>query len=138
LIHRKIFRVKTVGSRETKDLRPDIELPRGINSLVLSYNDGTCIIEVWGSDHPILSVEDRFTIEKLRKVEEQAVEVLDAHPLSPRIIGAITMLESVIKQMGSAVDEERKEITVKGKIYKFVRKEYDDRQGENRYILDEG
>jgi len=139
LIYRKILKVKTVGSRETKDLRPDIELPRGLNSLVLEYlPENMCIVEIWGSDHPILNTEERYTPEKLNKVVEQALETLDSHPMSPKTLGAITMLKSTIISLGSEIDEETKTIKVRGKTYKFKRKEFDDRYGEDRYILDEG
>jgi len=135
---RKILRVKTTGSKRGGDLAPAIELPRGLNMTVLEYDEseGWCVIEVWGSDHPVLSVEERATPEKIRSVVNQAIEVLPFHPLSPRLLG------QVYGEVGEyKVDRETKHARreMDGKVFTFLRVE---RRGFPRedeiVIFDEG
>jgi len=137
-IHRKILKVKTVGSRQTGDLRPELSdtLPSGFNYAVLEYDEAenTCIVECWCSDHPLQ--EKQRTVADLSEISKNSavIEVLESHPKSPRVLGVVstTAFENV--------DDVKKEITVKGKRGAFLRKERIEAHGENfdSYILDEG
>ncbi len=136
---RKILKVKTSGSRKTGDLKPSLDLPRGLNMVVHEYNEeeGWCIVEIWGSDHPILSPEERVTPEKINHVLAQAIEELATHPLSPRKLGEI------YGNIGSfeVVDEKRKIVRreIDGKEFTYVRTEKRGRpREENVVIFDEG
>jgi len=93
-IVRRIYKIPTLGSRVTGDLRPDIDdLERGINVLVLEYTDDEtmCVIEVWGSDITDLPPEERCDITKIEAYAARKgwTPPLTSHPKSPAIIGRI-------------------------------------------------
>jgi len=141
-ISRRILRVKTAGSRENGDLRPALvdDLPRGINLVVHEYNEaeGWCVIEIWGSDHPILRPEERSTTGKINSVvtHESVVEELATHPLSPPKLAEITGVVGSMK-----VDERRKVVIKEGKEYPYIRvekRQIHDPKGEDIIIFDEG
>ena len=79
MIIRRIFKMKAVGDRKTKDLRPILSnsLVGGLDYIVLEYinNDTECIIEVFGSDK---SVDVTNLLEKVSHIT-----LLDTHQLSP-------------------------------------------------------
>jgi len=145
MIYRRIFKVKTTGSRDTGDLRPAFtddfveKYGRGINYVVHEYNEaeGWCVVECWCCDHPILEPEHRKNMTHLRALDKDpsVVEVLPSHPRSPPILGTLATSRH------ESVDEEKKEITVKGRKGSYIRKEKTfTTLGEeiDLYILDEG
>jgi len=140
-VHRRIFKVKTVGSRVTGDLRPAISdtVPRGINYAVHEYNEdeGWCIVECWCSDHPCCEPAERKGRAELEALDgdPDVLEILPSHPNSPPILGRIATTTH------EEVDEEKKEITVRGRKGTYIRKEkVVTTSGEeiDVYILDEG
>jgi len=147
LIHRRIFKVKTTGSRAHPEnpLRPawtDEFVARhgkGINYVVHEYNEdeGWCIVECWCSDHPCCEPTERKSKADLEALEKDAdvLEVLPSHPRSPPILGIVAT------SVHESVDEERKEIVVRGRVGTFKRKiRHFTTAGEEEdlYILDEG
>ena len=89
---RKILKVKTVGSKAAKNLKPIIAdvLPQGVNMTVHLYNEveGVCICEVWGSNKDFLKADDRISEAKLNKVltHTSVLEQLDSHPSVPEML----------------------------------------------------
>lgn len=131
--------MKTTGSRRTGDLQPDIDLPQGINSNTLEYNEqeGWCVLECWCSDHTVMKQEHKKTNVDLEALDSQpcVIEVLKTHNKSPVVIGRI------LTNVEDGVDENNKELTVQGKKHKYMLKEKHVTTGgveENRYVLDEG
>jgi len=138
-IHRKILKVKTVGSRQTGDLRPKLSdtLPIGFNYAVLEYDEveNTCIVECWCSDHPLH--EKPKTKADLDEISNHStvLEGLQSHSKSPPILGSIAI------SFPETINEAKKEITSHGKTGKFLRKiKIHTTTGEEQdeYILDEG
>ncbi|MEM3618230.1 MAG: hypothetical protein QXK47_04050 [Candidatus Bathyarchaeia archaeon] len=135
-VYRKIFKCRTAGSKEKGDLRPEIvgRVPAGINLAVLEYNEaeGWCIVEFYCSDHPLLGnlAKGLADLEKLKQ-DPSIIEELTTHPASPKIIGGFAIAEWMHEQ----IDEEKKEVVVKGKRYKYVRRDPDPRIG---VVIDEG
>ena len=82
----KILRVKTTGSRATGNLHPIIadHLPVGVNLKALEYDEaaGEAIVEIWGSDHPLM--RDKTSVEVLKSLSEHdsVLEKLKNHPHS--------------------------------------------------------
>jgi len=143
MIYRKILRVKTVGSRKTRNLAPAImPLPKGFNFTVLEYSpdEKECVVEVWCSDHPILAPEERKTKADLdalfSKSNPAVLDSLSSHPSSPKMIGRIMVFSEVLE----AIDDVTKTATFKGRTGKFIRKETMDVHGITKeiIILDEG
>jgi len=141
MIHRKILKVKTTGSRVTRDLRPILTdvIPKGVNLTVHEYNEdeGWCVCEISGSDHPVLPPEEQITTAKIDEVlrHESVIEELETHPLSPPIIMILST------SVHDSVDAEKKEIVVRGRKGSFIRKERVIDEGGleiDYYILDEG
>ena len=98
MITRQILVVKTLGSRKTKDLRPDMVLERGLNMTVLEYlvDDSEAVMEIWGSDHPVFAKEEQISganDPKMTKMRNQksVVKALTTHPKSPQKIGNISL-----------------------------------------------
>jgi hypothetical protein len=145
MIHRRIFKVKTVGSRAEGDLRPEFtddfvsRYGTGINYRVLEYNEeeGWCVVECWCCDHPIVEPEHRKNMTHLFALDKDpsVLEVLPSHPKSPPVLACLAT------STHESVDEEKKEIVVKGRRGSFKRKERHtttDGTEEDLYILDEG
>jgi hypothetical protein len=141
-IFRKILRVKTVGSRETGDLRPAIvdDTLKGVNTLVLEYSldDSEAIVEIWGSNHPIVPAEARMNADKIAKVSghPSVIEELATHPLSPAKIGQISGRVGSFK-----ADKARKVAIREGKEYPYKRIEkrtFTDGLNYDVVIFDEG
>ncbi len=139
MIHRRTFKASTVGSRKTKNLRPDITLPHGLNSKTLMYDEphGTCILEVWCSDHELLKAEDRKTLNDIDALssQESINETLKSHNLSPATLGLISVSGHKFSTVFSAFknDVSKRKLTIKGLVRKFLK--LTSKQG---YILDEG
>jgi len=98
MIHRKIIQIRS-------DIRlEDIEPPRGLNFLVLDYENN--IIEVWCSDHPALKPEERVDSVKFGQLIKQLapIKMLDSHPKSPAIIGRI-LVHNPDTDIDEVVDE---------------------------------
>ena len=142
-VYRKLLKVKTAGSRAEGNLRPAFsdEFPNkyaGINYVVHEYNEaeGWCILEAWCSDHPILPPEHQKNISHLNELSRNphVIEIVEKHPLSPPVLGMFATATH------DSVDEEKKEIVVRGRKGKFIRKEKQmTHAGEKElYILDEG
>jgi len=100
MISRRILVVKTKGSRQRGNLAPNIQLPRGLNLLVLEYrnSDAEAVVEIWASDHRSLKDEERISsrkmeaeISKLRS-EPSFVDELPSHSKSPPAVGQIIRL----------------------------------------------
>lgn len=141
MIYRRIFKVKTKSGTLWE---PDIQLPIGVNLLVLEYGDDYAIVEVWCSDHPILEERERKTDEDLQELEKHpnVIEKLEKHSKSPKIIGGIYLSEN---NYLSEVDEKTKTLKFKDKTCKYIEKRRhiihtNDGKGkeENLYVLDEG
>jgi hypothetical protein len=137
MIHRKIAKVKTKGSRITNDLAPDLaDLTVGINYAVHEYNEkeNYCILELWCCDHSLQ--EKKATMADLNELckDPSVLEVLTSHPKSPKTLGVLSMTSV------ESVDEVAKEVTVKGKKERFLRKEKLWAHGKefDCFVLDEG
>lgn len=158
MIHRKIYRVETIGARATHDLRPKLsdDTPQGINYRVLEYDEPnhTCTVEAWCSDHTVLKPKHRKDMTALNQLLERAdiLETLSTHEKSPQLLGRISVTEILTGPHGQgspdklqrhlgAVDKAQKKITWKGKTHSYMqRKEGTDTIGRNivAYVLDEG
>lgn len=142
MIFRKIFKVKTVGSRKTGDLRPEWSgnLPPGTSMVVHEYDEaeGWCICECWVSNHPSRTVP-RSMVDLVELAKETCViEVLPTHPLSPPIIGRLTVARN---EHVESVNEQAKTLRRKGIEMSFKRKRKRmTTQGveEEQFVLDEG
>lgn len=142
MIYRKLFRVKTVGSKQEGDLRPEWSgrLPPSISMVVHEYDyvTQTCVCECWGSDHPIRAVSRNMSdLEELAK-DPCVVEVLDTHPSSPEVIGVLSLSGG---HSPESVDKAKKKLTFKGKTMSYKRiKKHKTTSGEEEelFILDEG
>lgn len=141
-VYRRIFKVTTLGSRLTGNLRPAFtdDFGRnyhGVNFSVLEYEEsaGTCVLEVWCSDHP--AQPDGGTPETvLDKVAQHpaVLSLVQSHPKSPPILGGVATTAP------DSVDEAKMTVTVKGNTGTYLRKEMiQTPQGPvARYVLDEG
>ena len=138
-IHRKILKVKTTGSRQTSDLRPQISdaLPSGINYSVLEYDEAekTCVVECWCSNHPLHEKpKTQADLDEISK-HSAVLEVLQSHSRSPLILGSIAISSP------DTIDEAKKEVTSHGKTGNFLRKikvHTTSGKEQDEYILDEG
>ena len=133
---RKILKVKTKGSRETRDLRPAIidDLPQGISCVVHEYKEvqGWCIVEIYGTDHVFFEPKLRADSSKINQVRgnPNVIGELPSHPSSPTVISSFS--EPISKF--DSVDEKT---ATKDKVkHTFKRKET--RNGEEYLVLDEG
>jgi len=145
MIYRKIFKVRTVGSRETSDLRPEWadEMPNimpGVSFVVHEYDEieGWCICECWVSDHPIRNVARNMSDLEALATEPCVIEVLPSHLLSPPILSILSLSGG---HSPESVDLKKKTLVFKGKIMAFKRVEKNRRtsgEEEDLYILDEG
>jgi len=142
---RKILKVRTTGSRATHDLRPELsddfvkKYGKGVNFTVLEYNEDEnwCVLECWCSNHPCLETAERKEATDLTRLskDNSVLEVVSTHRLSPKILGTLST------STHDSVNEETKEITVKGRKGKFLRKERErgtDGVERDVYVLDEG
>lgn len=137
-----ILRVKTAGSRVTRNLRPDIKIPEGAAMTVCEYSsdDSTCVVQVFGSEHEL--VKDKVTDSDLKKLGKgkQVVEELDKSTYGKRH----KHIRGISINMADEVDEESKEFKhhnikdEKGmkKNFKFKRKDRQPRLGQT-LVLDE-
>jgi len=144
MIYRRILKVKTVGSRNGEvPLQPDLTdfavKYSGINFAVHEYNEkeGWCVVELWCSDHPVLEAKHQKTDKDLQLVDTEpaVMKVLTEHRLSPKILGVLST------STHDSVDEEKKEITVRGRKGNFLRKEKHTTTAgkeQDEYVLDEG
>lgn len=143
MIYRKIFKVKTTGSRKTNNLRPDFIVPKGINYAVHEYNEreGWCILECWCSDNALLNLtEQKKQVDlDLLNQDKNVLAVLTSHPFSPATLGTVSV--SGHSAPIEKFDEKKKTVTVNGKTVNYVRKtkEKDTANREMEvYVLDEG
>jgi len=147
MIRRKILKVKTKGSRATGDLRPIFsdETPQGINYVVYDYNEteGSCIVEIWSSDHEALAPQERYDHGKWNKIinHPSVIETLPSYSKSPTILGTIAAMLSP-----RVLDEKKKVVkdTTTGKEYPYLRKSKETKKAtatsleHETIILDEG
>jgi len=86
MILTRILRVRTVGSVETRDLRPVVadHLLPGVNLKALEYDEEAmeAIVEIWGSNHPFVSERILPTTLATVAEHETVLEVLGDHPES--------------------------------------------------------
>lgn len=142
MIFRKIFKVKTVGSRKQGNLRPEWSenLPPSTSMVVYEYNEaeGWCICECWVSGHPIRTVPRTMAdLNELAK-ESCVIEVLLSHPLSPIVVGRLSCTKNIDV---TEVDDVKKTLKRKGKpmTFKYTRKKRGTHgREEEQYVLDEG
>lgn len=137
--------MKTIGSRETLDLRPEWadDMPTimpGVSFVVHEYNEkkGWCICECWVSDHPISGIPRNMSDLEALESHESVIEVLTQHPLSPEILGILSLSGG---HSPESVDLKKKTLVFKGKTMSFKRVEKNRRTDgieEDLYILDEG
>lgn len=141
-IFRKMFKVKTVGSRKQGNLAPEWHerLPPSTSMVCHEYNEteGWCICELWVSDHPIRTVPRNMKdLNELAK-DPCVIEVLHGHPLSPKTLGRL----SVDKNADcTEVDMTAKTLKRHGKSMKFMhtRKKTGTHGKEfEQFVLDEG
>lgn len=151
MIYRRTFEIETVGSRATHDLRPKLsdELPQGLNYRVHSYDaeKGTCIVEVWCSDHELLPLEHRK--------RQQDLESLDSRPFikktlsspNPSAILARLSVSAKAENVGKGkgripqIDRAKKKLTLDGRELDYLRsKKSKDTSGDEieEFVLDEG
>lgn len=145
MIYRKIFRVRTIGSRQTSNLRPEWadtmpDLMAGVSFVVHQYNETEdwCICECWGSDHPIRGVARNMSDLESLATEPCVIEVLSEHPLSPPTLAVLSLSGG---HSPESVDLEKKTLVFKGKTMSFKRVEKHRTTAgieEDHYILDEG
>ena len=142
MIYRKIFRVRTVGSKQTSDLRPEWadEMISGVSMVVYEYNyeEGWCVCECWVSDHPIRGTPRNMDDLEALASDESVIEVLTKHPLSPEILGILSLSGG---HSPESVDLKKKTLVFKDKIMSFKRVEKHRTTAgleEDHYILDEG
>lgn len=143
-IHRKIFKVKTVGSRAEGNLRPAwdmVTIMPGISSVIHEYNEaeGWCICECWGCDNSkIRNVARNMADLNSLASNEHVISVESSHALSPTILASISLSGGASPE---SVDREKKELVWKGKTIKYLRIEKNvrtDGKEEELFILDEG
>lgn len=144
MIHRKIVKAKTSGSRATRDLQPEFSerLPHGLNYGVLEYNEteGWCIVELWCSDHPVIREDIQKSMSDLEAFAKDSavLEILQSHPKSPEILGSMGVggLHSP-----KLIDKEKKLVEFEGRTGNYKRKikrKRSDGLEEDYYVLDEG
>lgn len=145
-IHRKIFKVKTQGSRAAGNLRPGWEMAEimpGVSTVVYEYNEaeGWCICECWVSDHPSKGhPRNKSDLDSLA-TNPLVIEVLTSYPLSPPLIGRLAISDNAA--LLESIDEKEKKIKLKNKAEKmsFKRKFKEKDTGgkeHTKYVLDEG
>ena len=138
---RKLLKVKTIGSIETGDLKPKISsfMPPGVNYAVYEYDEkeGWCILELVGSEHPILGTK-QITPEKIQQVVNHSavIQEIKSHPLSPPKLRELV----VNRTKFDSVDKTRKLATKKGVSFSFKRIEKRHFRGEEveQIVFDEG
>ena len=147
-IHRRIFKVKTLGKRGSSDpLRPAIsdDLPHGLNYVVHEYDEveDACIVEVWCSDHPLLPQTDRKAMADIAKLRHHPsfITRLTDHAKSPTILARQSL--SVFSQSApnATVDKAKKEITWQGRKGTYIRTYKETPHGKKEqdvYVFDEG
>lgn len=144
MIHRKIVKVNTTGSRATRDLRPEFSerLAHGLNYAVLEYNEaeGWCVVELWCSDHSLLKVADQKGMADLEdfSADSAVIENLTSHPASPPLLASIGFggLNSP-----KVINAKNKVLEFEGRQGNFLRKKKrkrTDGKEEDFYIVDEG
>ena len=133
MIHRKIVKIATEGSRKEGNLRPALARIRGVNMKVLEYSedDKTAVVELWGSDHESLVPEEQCNMAKINQMPN-ILEVLPSHAKSPKIIGSQMISIERLKHDKAAIDEKEKTITFKGKKLGFQKKT------DRDYVWEEG
>jgi hypothetical protein len=135
---RKILRVKTVGSRASGNLKPLLTnaLPQGVHLTVLEYNEsnGTCIVEIYGSDSEMAVKPITAEILNSVKAHQSVIEELQTHSLSPKKIAGFSVPDKSV-----TVDTKTGEVThnTTGKKAKLIRTETDYR-GDKTVVVDEG
>lgn len=142
---RRKFEVQTIGSRDTRDLRPILsdDLPQGFNMRVCSYNEvnNTCIVEIWCSNHEVLPSQHQKTEEDLKTFDSRpsVLKVLPNSPKVPEILGRVFVndqyqgLEKVIRAT--------KKLVIHGKEIAYLRSQkVKDTKGRDRerFLVDEG
>ena len=143
MIHRKLLKVKTKGSKKQGTLEPDVKLPRGINMVVLEYDykNGTADVELWCSDHELHQFpKSDKDLDQLAE-HPNILKKLTKHPKSPKFIGNIAKQKQRGDDSQFEVIETEKKLKDKGKdkTVKFLRKltrKLDDVELEV-YIIDE-
>lgn len=141
-IFRKMFKVKTVGSRKHGNLAPEWHerLPPSTSMVCHEYNEkeGWCICELWVSDHPIRTVPRTMADLNQMANDPCVIEVVHDHHLSPKILGR---LSCDITSDVTDVDGKLKTLKRKGKPMKFkYKREKTGTHGKKvkQYVLDEG
>jgi len=151
VVYRKTFEVETTGSRKSRNLRPKIsdDLPQGFNYRVHSYDEvnGTCVVEVWCSDHEILPPHHRKNAADLAKFgTHQHIKKVVPSPKQNEVIGCIS-ISDLVENIGKPekrienVDRECKKLKVKGLEMAFLRSHKSrDTIGREieEFVLDEG
>lgn len=100
-IFRRKFEMETIGSREEANLRPKLsnDLSQGLNYRVYSYDEvkGTCIVEVWCSNHKILPAKHRKNEADLKALDSLGYikKVLPNTPKKPEILGTLSISDYV-------------------------------------------
>lgn len=148
MIYRRTFEMETRGSRKIGDLRPKLsdELPQGLNLRVHSYNEteGTCVVEVWCSNHEILPIEHRKNLEDLKQLDSLSFtrKVLEKSPRSD--LKFSLSVSKYVDESSSVKDVDAKNKTLtfrEKKNLQWIRsKKSKDTAGRNieEFILDEG
>lgn len=150
-VFRRKFEVETTGSRETGDLRPKLsdDCPEGLNYRVHSYDEvaGTCIVEVWCSNHEILPEKHQKNASDLAKLDSKGyMKKVIPNPNPDKPLGSIS-ISAPVENVGkpdkriSKVDRAQKKITVKGKQLGFLKsRKSKDTAGKEieEFLLDEG
>ena len=139
--------MKTLGSRETGDLRPEISdnLPHGLNYLVLEYDETaqTCVVEAWCSNHLLLKAEDRKNMVDLQALDKHpaTVKTLPSHAKSPKTLGRFALSVRAHSPPNAEVDKEKKTVKFQGRqgpYKRMVKQKTTDGTDEELYVLDEG
>jgi len=154
-IHKKLFKVKTIGTREEGNLKPILAdyLPKGIHLASLQYNEAEkwAIVLCWCSDHELLPASERHRESDLIALASQPsiIEVLpDDHPLMPKKPFTSISLSETIKTPFKdeklppplPSNEATKTVRYKNREWKYLRKrQYTDTDGRTvqEYILEE-
>jgi len=141
-IFRKMFKVKTVGSRKQGNLAPEWHrrLPPSTSMVCHEYNEeeGWCICELWVSDHPIRTVPRTMADLNNMAKDPCVLEVVRHHHLSPKIVGRLGCVKN---SDVTDINEKDKTLKRKGKPMNFkYKREKTGTHGkkEEQYVLDEG
>lgn len=125
------FKVK----RTPAGVEPDVELPRGVNMVVLSYDHakGEALVKLFGSDSPLIHPRERCTLEKLNAAMKRAVAEV-AKPVEDLPVGFgvnEAMLESVAKNLGLSLAE----VTT---LVEKLKKRVEETPAGRMIVIDEG